>query len=198
MPCQGGRSWQMRHRRWRVIRCLPALSEWPPKGLRLSGRPEPPARVRVAGAAARCALAFGIQVADPLRGGRLRWLVRRWLVLQQATRFEAELFRHANISGRKPAASRCFRPCLVQRYLLRHRRTRASLNAKRRACTGWMDGDAANAAPLSHSADERDAAATAPQAAASSSRAALIRGGAGGPLEPISWVSLRPMRARSR
>src|SRR5713226_10629957 len=32
----------------RVIRCLPALSEWPLKGLRLSGPPLPPARVRVA------------------------------------------------------------------------------------------------------------------------------------------------------
>src|SRR5712691_12979585 len=43
-----------------------------------------------------------------------------------------------------------------------------------------MDRDAANAAPVSHSADERDVAATAPQAAASSSRAALIQGGTGG------------------
>src|SRR5258708_31641989 len=77
------------------------------------------------------ALAFGIQVADPLRHGRLPWLLRRWLVLQQATRLEAELFRHANISGRKPAASRCFRPCLVQRYLLRHRRARPEFKRKR-------------------------------------------------------------------
>src|ERR1700730_16130508 len=58
LPCQGGRSWQMRHRRWRVIRCLPALSEWPPKGLRLSGPQWPAARVRVAGAGAR----FGVGV----------------------------------------------------------------------------------------------------------------------------------------
>ena len=39
-----------------------------------------------------------------------------------------------------------------------------------------MDGDTANTAPLSHSADEGDAAATAPQAAASSSRAAFRQG----------------------
>src|SRR5437588_8731192 len=79
------------------------------------------------------ALAFGIQIADPLRYGRLPWLLRRWLVLQQATRLEAELFRHANISGRKPAASRCFRPCLVQRHLFGHRILDAILNAKRPA-----------------------------------------------------------------
>src|SRR5450755_2228728 len=92
LPCQGGRSWQMRHRRWRVIRCLPALSEWPLKGLRLSGPPcLLPAFASLAPLLA-AALAFGIQLADPLRHVRLPRLLRRWLVLQQATRFEAELF----------------------------------------------------------------------------------------------------------
>src|SRR5216684_200931 len=121
------------------------------------------------------ALAFGIQVADPLRDGRLPWLLRRWQVLQQATRLEAELLRHSNISGRKPAASRCFCPCLVQRYLLRHRRARPEFKRKKARLYGLNGQGAANAAPLSHSADQRDAAATAPQAAASSSSAALIQ-----------------------
>src|SRR5258708_23116779 len=39
------------------------------------------------------ALAFGIQIADPLRHGRFPWLLRRWLALQQATWLEAELDR---------------------------------------------------------------------------------------------------------
>src|SRR5216683_640690 len=121
----------MRHRRRRVIRCLPALSEWPLKGPRLSG---PHGLLRAFASLApllAAALAFGIQIADPLRHGRLPWLLRRWLVLQQATRLEAELLRHANISGRKPAASRCFGPCLVQRYLLRHRLARVEFKCKR-------------------------------------------------------------------
>jgi len=50
------------------------------------------------------ALAFGIQVADPLRDGGLPRLLGKGHVFQEATRFEAELLRHANISGRKPAA----------------------------------------------------------------------------------------------
>src|SRR5438046_189502 len=61
-----------------------------------------------------------------------------------------------------------------------------------------MDRDAANAAPLSHSADERDAAATAPQSAASSSRAGLIQGGAGGPLELLRESLRLNSRLRNR
>src|SRR5712691_5776022 len=93
------------------------------------------------------ALAFGIQVADPLRDGRLPRLLRRWLVLQQATRLEAELLRHANISGRKPAASRDFRPCLVQRYPLRHRRARAARTLENAVGNLWgtVDGLGARA-----------------------------------------------------
>src|SRR5437899_8396861 len=188
----------MRHRRWRVIRCLPALSEWPLKGLRFQVHHCLLHAFASLAPLLAAALAFGIQVADPLRDGRLPRVLRRWLVLQQATRLEAQLFRHANISGRKPAASRCFRPCLVQRYLLRHRRARAESKRKKARLYGLNGQGAANAEPLSHSAGERDVAATAPQAAASSSRATLIQGGAGGPLEPLWWVSLRSIRARSR
>src|SRR5216683_3296040 len=120
----------MRHRRRRVIRCLPALSEWPLNGPRLSG---PHGLLRAFASLApllAAALAFGVQVADPLRDGGLPWLLRRWLVLQQATRFEAELLRQANISGRKPATPCCFRPCFVQRHLLGHRRTRTEFKRK--------------------------------------------------------------------
>src|SRR2546429_250487 len=122
----------MRHRRWRIIRCVPALSEWLLKGPRLSGPPWTFARVRVAGGAAPCG-GGGWHTgrgSTPRRGASNA--AAAMLVLQQATRLEAELFRHANISGRKLAASRCFRPCLVQRYLLLgHRRAQAEFKHKK-------------------------------------------------------------------
>jgi hypothetical protein len=57
-------------------------------------------------------LAFGVQVADPLGNGCLRFgLVGD--VLQQALWLEAELLGHPHLGWREPTGARCFGPRLV-------------------------------------------------------------------------------------
>jgi hypothetical protein len=101
---------------WRVFRSRPASSERQPCAPDLPCLPFPDV-----GVAARYGVGVARTAREPTQRRRFPWLLRGGHVLQEATRFEAELLCHVHVGGRKPAASCCFRPFLIHsQFLLGH------------------------------------------------------------------------------
>ena len=82
---------------WRVFRSRSALSERQSRGLRLIHH------IPDVGYAARYGVGVWRRARGPTNDRRFPWLLRGGggHVLQEATRFEAELLRHMHVGGRK-------------------------------------------------------------------------------------------------